>query len=414
VRFAKPADAKAISQLYVRTYTPTGGGAAHEHYPFPQIMEEDKVIDLITGGTVIWVVAEVPDGTIVGSAAAVRNIGGQQDRIAEIFGVAVEQTCRRRGVGSTLLQKLQTELTGIAEFVLCEARTDEAGGWKAARNAGLQPVGFEPYAHAMPVGFESMVLTASWNRARWAQSREMGAADDTNASLKLAVAVCSGAPDTLISRTTAECPLPRHGVHAEGGILPASVGVRRDDHIGREWFERPAGAFDRRFGLVELCPLEGAEPRFRRFEHAYYVASAAASDLAAARVFYDRTDARARILALRGVTNGIETQFLEGIVENLLQLSGGGPLVIVACVRDGIPAKQIGLEAMGFSPTAYFPGMISMPTGRTGVIQYTRLLRRSWSESVRSVTALEWPEARRIIDQVVQFHVEAPASGRDA
>jgi ribosomal protein S18 acetylase RimI-like enzyme len=410
VRFAKAEDAEAICQLYIRTYTPRGGGTAREHYPFPQLMEEEKVIELITGGTVAWVVAEAPDGAIAGSAAAVRNIGGQQDRIAEIFGVAVDQNYRRQGVGSTLLKELQTELTNIAEFILCEARTAEAGGWKAARNAGFRPVGFEPYAHAMPIGFESMVLTAWCDWASQTPYREMGTPGNTQASLKLAHAVCPSATAALVSLRTTGYQLPNGGLVEDKKISPPFLSVRRDDNSGQGWFARSVTAFDRQFALVEFWPLQGVEQHCRRFEHAYYVASKGASDVAAAQVFYDRTDARARILGLRGTTDGVEPQFLEGIVENLLQLSGNEPMVIVLCVRTGTLETQIGLEGMGFFPTAYFPGMISVPNGRTDVVQYTRLVRRSWSESIRSVTALEWPEARRLIDQVVQFHVDSPTS----
>jgi GNAT superfamily N-acetyltransferase len=383
---------------------------AREHYPFPQIMEEETVIELITGGTVVWVVAEARDGTIAGSAAAIRNIGGQQDRIAEIFGVAVEQNCRRQGVGSALLRKLRTELASISEFVLCEARTAEAGGWKAARNAGFRPVGFEPYAHAMPIGFESMVLTASRDQARQTSVRAMKPSSNTKASLNLAYAVCPSGTVTLVSSAATDHQLPKSGALAENRILRGSLNVRRDDQSGQAWFASSARAFDRQFALVEFCPLQGVEPHYRRFENMYYMASRNGPDIAAARVFYDRTDARARILGMRGATDGFEVQFLESIVGNLLRLSENGPMVIVACVRTGTLETQISLEAMGFLPTAYFPGIISVPSGRADVIQYTRLVRRSWSDSIRRVTALDWPEARRLIDQVVQLPSDAPAS----
>jgi N-acetylglutamate synthase-like GNAT family acetyltransferase len=414
VRLAEPKDAGAISELYVRTYTPREGGVAREHYPFPQIMEEEEVIKLMTGGTVLWIVAEAADDTIAGSAAAVRNIGGQQDRIAEIFGVAVEQTCRRRGVGSTLLQKLRSELSGVAEFILCEARTAEAGGWKAARNAGFQPVGFEPYAHAMPGGFESMVLTASWHWPQGTGFCDVAAAESTKASLKLAGAVCCSPCVDSSLLATLGCELANRAAWAANEILPGSISVRRDDQSGQAWFGGSAGAFDRRFAVVEFCPFQGAEPHFQRFEQAYYVASMGNSDVAAARVFYDQTDARARIIGFRGVAEGVELQFLKSIVRNLVQLSPDGPLAITAYVRANAPATHMVLEAHGFFPTAYLPGMICSPTGRTDVVQYTRLCRRSWSESVTSVTALEWPQARRIIDQVIQFHLEAPASAEQA
>src|SRR5689334_17739086 len=159
-RQAGAADASAISSLYLKTYTPEGGGNPLDNYPFPQIMEVDSLARLLTKKEIVWVVAETDDGTIVGSAAALLNILSEVDKVAEIFGVAVEQSSRTRGVGSLILKRLVREVRGSAKLILCEARTAEAGGWKVARNSGFVPIGFEPYAHAMPVGFESMILTA--------------------------------------------------------------------------------------------------------------------------------------------------------------------------------------------------------------------------------------------------------------
>jgi hypothetical protein len=165
VRRATPADAQAISALYVRVYTPAKGEDARDYYPFPQIMSPDGVAAMIAGGKVVWLVGEAPGGTLVGSAAAVRNIGDAPDQVAEVFGVAVDAANRHGGLGSALVRGLVDGLAGSSKFILCEARTDDAGGWKVARNAGFLPVGYEPYAHSMPVGFESMVLTGRWRRS---------------------------------------------------------------------------------------------------------------------------------------------------------------------------------------------------------------------------------------------------------
>ncbi len=392
VRFAKPADAQTISQLYVRTYTPAGGGTAQQHYPFPQIMERDKVVELILSGTVVWVVAEARDGAVIGSAAAVRNIGAPNDRIAEIFGVAVEQTWQRQGVGSALLKQLQIDLANIADFVLCEARTAEAGGWKAARNAGLQPVGFEPYAHAMPIGFESMVLTVSWSLSRPEEPHEVSLIENTKAVQRIAETVHRRPRALLSARAEASARSPKRGVPL------GAVETHRDDTHGSVWYARLTG---RRSSIVEFWPLHGEEALLQRFEHAYYVASAGASNIAAARVFCDHTDGRARILGMRASLDGFECQFLEGVVDELLRCCKGKPLVVIVCVRAGEKAVQTRLESLDFFPTAYFPQMISSPAGREDVIQYTRLFGRSWAESIRSVTAMDWPEAREIIDQVV-------------
>lgn len=402
MRFAEPVDAKAISDLYVRTYTPREGGAAHDHYPFPQIMEEDAIIDLIASGKVLWVVAEAPDGHIIGSAAAVRNIGGPQDQIAEVFGVVVDQSCQRQGVGSCLLQRLRNELAAIAQFILCEARTAEAGGWKAARNAGFRPIGFEPYAHAMPVGFESMVLTASWSQGWTAETRYLPPAENTNASVKLADVVCSPPLANPYSVMDSDCLLPIPVGSKVSEICASSVKVCRDDPTGERWFTNSQLPSRTQSSVAELWPFHGVERRFRRFVHAYYVASLGGSDIAAARVFYDRIDARARVLGLRTTIAGVEPHILAGIVDNIDELTGGGPVVVIVCVSSGSCTLQQSLEALGFRPTAFLPGMISNANGRTGVIQYTKLVRKSWPQSVRAVTAVEWPEARSIIDQVVE------------
>jgi GNAT superfamily N-acetyltransferase len=389
VRFAQRADAGAISQLYIRTYTPSDGSSARDHYPFPQIMDEEKVAALIDGGTVVWVVAELK-GVVIGSAAALRNMGGPRDRIAEIFGVAVDKTCRRKGVASVLLQKLRTGLVDVADFILCEARTAEAGAWKAAQNTDLQPVGFEPYAHSMPIGFESMTLAAWWRVAPGTQLSGLDPAENTKACVKFADAVFA----------TANRPMSEQREPACAEVPAPSISARRDDQGGQAWYAS-ADAVNTQTAIVELFPFKGVEPRPERFDHAWYVASVGEREVAAARVLYDHTDARARILGLRATLPGIEAQFVESIVADLLRAANNGPLVIVVCVRAGALAAQIGLEAAEFFPTAYFPNMISTAAGRAGVIQYTRLFHRSWRDSIRFVTSIEWPEAKRLIDLVL-------------
>ena len=142
--------------MYVRIYTPAKGGDARDYYPFPQIMSPDGVAALIAGGDVVWLVGEAPDGTLVGSAAAMRNIGDASDQISEVFGVVVDAAHRHGGLGSALVGGLVDELAGSSKFILCEARTDDAGGWKVARNAGFVPVG---YGHTP--------TPCRWGSSRW-------------------------------------------------------------------------------------------------------------------------------------------------------------------------------------------------------------------------------------------------------
>ncbi len=397
VRRAIPADAQAISALYVRIYTPASGGNARDHYPFPQVMSPNAVAAMIAGGEAVWLVGELPDGTIVGSAAAVRNIGDSPDKIAEVFGVAVDAAHRHGGLGSALVGGLVDELATASEFILCEARTDDAGGWKVARNAGFLPVGYEPYAHSMPVGFESMVLTGRWRRSSRPDGPD-GKPPRTGQVRRLWEAVMGGLP------AAADIPLrPNLAQGREALPLGTDVNIRRDDGAGRRWFDGPALIFDRSSGIVGLNPLQGVDRRSGRFTHAYYLASSAISEVGAARVVYDRVDARARVLGLRTAAPDVRAALLQHIVIDLLRLTGGGRLVIIVLVGCNCSEAQIDLTNLGFFPTACLPAFIAAPPGRSDVVQYTRLAGCSLHESTSAVTAKHWPEAENVIAQVLRF-----------
>jgi len=396
VRRATPADAQAISALYVRAYTPANGGDARDYYPFPQIMSPDGVAAMIAGGKVVWLVGEAPGGTLVGSAAAMRNIGDAPDQIAEVFGVVVDATHRHGGLGSALVGGLVDELAG-SKFILCEARTDDAGGWKVARNAGFVPVGYEPYAHSMPVGFESMVLTGRWHRTSHSHGPN-GKAPRTGQAHRLREAVM-GLP------SAADAPSgPRAPAQRDDGVLSSTnVRVRRDDLAGRRWFDGPADMFDRSAGIVGLNPLQGVDHRNGRFTHAYYVASSEYSEVGAARVVYDRVDARARVLGLRTAAPDVCAALLQHLVNDLLRLAGKDRLVIIVLVDSGCSQAQADLTKLGFFPTVYLPAFVAAPRGRNDAVQYTRLAGCSLGDSTSAVTAKHWPEAEKVITQVLRF-----------
>jgi ribosomal protein S18 acetylase RimI-like enzyme len=397
VRRAIPADAQAISELYVRVYTPAKGGDARDCYPFPQIMTRDGVAALVAGEKAVWLVGEAPAGTLVGSAAAMRNIGDAPDQIAEVFGVAVDPAHRHGGLGSALVGGLVDQLAGSSKFILCEARTDNAGGWKVARNAGFVPVGYEPYAHSMPVGFESMVLTGHWPRSPHSYGPNGKAPYTGQVDLlrKAVMGLPSAADTRLGSRALAQ----------EREALPskADVKVRRDDVAGQRWFNNPADIFDRSAGIIGLSPLQGEDHRSDRFTQAYYLALSASSEVGVARVVYDRVDARARVLGLRTVAPDVCAVLLRHLVDDLLRWASEGRLVIIVLVDSNCSQAQADLTNLGFFPTVYLPAFIAAPLGRSDVVQYTRLSRCCLGESTNGVTAKHWPEAERVIAQVLRF-----------
>jgi hypothetical protein len=359
-------------------------------------MSPDVVATMIAGGKVVWLVGETPRGTIVGAASAMRNIGDALDQIAEVFGVAVDAEHRHGGLGSALVGGLVDELAGASEFILCEARTDDAGGWKVVRNAGFRPVGYEPYAHSTPVGFESMVLTGRWHRSMRFNGSDLEP-PGTRQFRRLREAVM-GVPSAT------HVILGASGIRQEREARPHSnVSVRRDDIARRRWFDGSADLFDRGAGIVGLNPLQGEDDRNHRFMHAYYLASSASSEVGAAWVLYDRIDVRARVLGLRARAPGVRLALLQHLVNDLLRMTGGGRLVIVVLFDCNHLHAQADLTGLSFFPTAYLPGFIAAPSGRSDVVQYTRLDGWCLCESSDAVTAKKWPEAERVIAQVLRF-----------
>jgi GNAT superfamily N-acetyltransferase len=386
VRSAQPSDAYGIRDLYVRTYTPETGGDARDFYPFPQIMDPEKLKSLVIDGGIEWVVVEAPGGQIVASAAAVKNIGSNEDQIAEVFGIAVDKRARSHGAATAMLRRLVERLTPAAKFILCEARTAEAGGWKVARNAGFTAIGFEPYAHAMPIGFESMVLTGFW------ENNEVDLACHHDLALSNLAAALE--------------KIPKEAQHVPASAPNGtSQSVRRDDAAGEEWFRHRFDASELR-SSIRLSPLTGIDSRTNRFQHQYYVASTGDSDIAAAHVYYDKTDARARILGVDAPNEISLIDLISNVVEDLETSNAEKPLVIIICIRSEWDSVRDHLCKNGFFPTVFLPRFFSHGGRRGDAIQFTKLINRSLADSVNGVTALEWPQARPII----QFIAGARAS----
>ncbi|MBV8235783.1 MAG: GNAT family N-acetyltransferase [Acidimicrobiia bacterium] len=401
LRRAAPGDARDIARLYNQAYS-MEGRAAKEQYPFPQVLEPGWIAEAVAGGSIAWVVAEAGGG-LVGSTAAVRNIGGRRDRIAEVFGVVVSDEARMKGVATRLLDLLCAELGGEAEFILCEARTAEPGGWKVARNCGFLPVGFEPFAHAMPVGFESMVLTGrvvgDWS-ARPAVPPRL---TPTAQVLALAVAGAGARFRPEGHGGASPDPVGNDPSSTPAGAPPAEpFEVRRDDEGGRRMLEGRGGDLDHRSGVIGLRPLEGEDREGRRYERPYFLGLQGDRVVGCARAVWDWTDRRARILDLRMERDGLQAGMLADTTRALLRMAGDGPLVVIVNVRADALGLQRDLEQLQFFPTSYYPGLIAVAGGRCDAVQYTHLHRRRIEEGLEFVTDIDWPRARSVIDQVLE------------
>ncbi len=402
-RRARPGDAARISALYHEEYCPEGGGDARDHYPFPQFLEPDWVATAVEREEICWIVAEL-EGNVVGSAGAMRNIGSALDRVAEVFGIVVDRGMRGSGIGNGLLDYLNESLGDEAQVTLCEARTGDLRGWKVARHSGFDPIGFEPFAHATPVGSESMLLTA---RVRAEVRGNAVAVPATEAARLLAEAVARSSSRGRGPTRPGEPRAPLPLWTAEDGAWAAQV--VRDDERGAAFLAEWHGRLRHRSGVLDMQRIEGIDPRGRaRYDRRYYILRVGNDVLACGRVVWDRTDGRVRLLNLQSRVEDAREPLIRGIVEALAPERGPNSPIIVIDIRADTPELQAGLEAMGFVPTAYYPAVIAGERERIDGereridgIQYTLLDRRPIERSLSSIEKLDWQAALQVIDRVV-------------
>ena len=158
LRSAGVGDGAALANLYREVHTPPSGGSAEAHYPFPQYLNGAWIDQQIAGRAVYWIVAE-HHGEPIGTGAIIR-IGEQADHAFEFRGFVVKQRHRRQGIATRIVRALIDRFGGLAAAMFAETRMTESGALKTFRKFGLLPIGWEPYAHKMSHGLESMVQLA--------------------------------------------------------------------------------------------------------------------------------------------------------------------------------------------------------------------------------------------------------------
>jgi RimJ/RimL family protein N-acetyltransferase len=390
-RPARPTDATAISGLYQLVYRPPEGCDPQSPYPFPQFLDPEWVADAVRQDGVCWIVAD-SGGELVGTVGALRNIGSWEDAVAEAFGLVVDPRARGQGVAAGTFDFLCRSLED-SSFIIAETRTAEPGGWRVVRRCGFVPMGFEPYAHFMPVGLESMLLTGKVSAA--AAVRRLAPARTTERVRRLFRVVLP--PDTP---APAVAP-PHYGYSVEAAPDDRAVEVVRDDQAGRALLDSWPEGDCHASGVVCLRRLVGEDVTGRRYDRRYFVARPGGAEVGAVRVVWDRLDGRVRVLELRSRVDGLQGPLLAAVLRDVRSEAGPtGLVVVVDVLADHLPL-QATLECLGFVPTVYYAGLVGGREGRADAVQYTLFLGRRLETSARNVTAMSWPEAGRVIEEVI-------------
>lgn len=398
VRRALSEDASGISALYEEAYQPDEGGEASEHYPFPQLLKPPWVAQAIYDDWIFWVVAE-HDGCIVGSAAAVRDIGMGEDRVAELFGIVVDEKERGSGVAKRLLKQLCEGLADKPQFILCESRTALTAGWKVARGCGFSPLGFEPFAHHTPVGSEAMLLTGRISSCAMAARVPHALYSPVQALAEVVLAsqmpVVEDIPGKYILKAKTWSELALCCQSLSGNSL---ITVSREDSCGKKLIEASGDNNRQRSGVIAFRRFEGTAAQ--RYDRQYYVLRAGQHAMATLYVVFDRIDQRARILDLRTDFEGLQGVLLAAVLARLIEQAINTRLTVVIDVCADAMLLQEALFVLGFRPSIYYPSFIARGDTRVDGVQYTFLHNSHFEDSLDKLQELDWPSALNVIKEI--------------
>jgi RimJ/RimL family protein N-acetyltransferase len=421
IRAGRPQDADQISDLYRQAYSASNSDDAQEHYPFPQFLDPRRLRQLANGETMDWVVAE-GEKKIVGTIGAIRNIGRADDRVAEYFGLVVNETWRGKGIAGSLFGAVYEKLTDKARFMIAETRTADAGGWRTAKKYGFVPLGFEPFAHNTPAGSETMLLLGSVPKQARDQ-RDVGGHSSV-AVRTLARTVLQTLhlePLPAVERSTYPiAPQPCHELlskltPAHPRLKVSGLGLGKaddvfhvlDDEMVAIQLQQEWRSFSPHLsGVVGLSRLEGEDPTGDRYTKKCFVGYIGKCPVSCARIVWDHRDHRARILYLQTRFHGLQGLMVAEILRFLETQSRYTPVSVVIDVRADYPSLHATLEELGFFPTVYYPCLVAGEKGRLDAVQYTRLCSRPFQESLKFVRTLGWFEANTVVKTVMSIEKE--------
>jgi hypothetical protein len=414
VRKACPEDALAISNLYYEAYMPANCGDPRQYYPFPQFLEPDCVESIVRSGTIRWLVAELGH-TIIGTCGAVVNIGDQDDKVAEGFGLVIDKRWRFKHYGTALFRHLHNSLTATedAVFIIAETRTSHPGGWKVVQQLDFIPLGFEPFAHATPIGSESMLMTGRILPSALEKRNIYSKTSSKSHYLSIPIFKYLQCESLYVQNSEDTYPL-------SGNIPLIKLDLLEDSHhfsipelheseytinvfedkTAKGPPEKLKNLARHKAGIISLKRLEGEDSMGVRYERRYFQAYLNNYPIAYALAVLDHLDHRLRILDLRALFDGVQGVMIQQILQKTIHGTKGNPLTVVVDVRADNAKLHVTLEKLGFFPTIYYPALIADAACRIDAVQFTFLSNLDFEESWISADFRALPLAASVASRV--------------
>ena len=417
LRTARPDDAQAISRLYQEAYRPADGGDPRQCYPFPQFLEPESVEDIIKDGLIRWFVAET-NQQVIGTMGVVTNIGNDDDKVAECFGLVIGSNWRFHGLGTLLFKYLLESLasTDDAMFVIAETRTSHPGGWKAAKSCGFIPLGLEPFAHVTPVGSETMLLTGRITSDALARRNTNGVT--SKKVLELSIPILENLNCHPLTLQSCEATHPFSNSFDINQLMSLVDGFQLSSlhksfgkcHMEIYEDETALGPPNQLLNLKRhnagvLCfqRLEGKDSQGIRYQRRLFLAKLNNQPVAYVIAVLDNLDRRLRILDLRSSLDGVQGLLIQHIVSLVEEEMAGRPLTVVLDVKASSIKLHATLQKLNFFPTVYYPALIADGDIRDDAVQFTRLFNLNYRESLVNANLTEWPSANVLVSQISEL-----------
>jgi GNAT superfamily N-acetyltransferase len=352
VREATGADVAAIREIFLATYG--------THYTDARYYDDALLTRLVYSDDSLLLVAEDTEaGKVVGTASVDLEVGAHSDLVGEFCRLAVDASCRQRGIGTLLFGERLRRVQDRLQVGLVEARGIHPYSLKIAEAHQFAVVGFIPERWRVRERESLALLVRYFGDALALRNNHPRIIPEVHPLAHMALENCALAPDTIVDEDTPAYP-PGGDFEVQEltteGYAPL-LRIERGRVRNREIF----GPARLHYGIFRL--------QARRSR--YLIAREDGRIAGAVGFTLDPVDKAVRIFELIALHDEV-IRFLLSDLERSCREKWD--CLIEVDVSAHAPRMQRTLIELGFLPVAYLPALVFHDVERLDVVKMVRLL----------------------------------------
>jgi GNAT superfamily N-acetyltransferase len=352
VREATGRDVAAIREVFLATYG--------TDYTDPRYYDDALLTRLVYSDDSLLLVAEDTEaGKLVGTASVDLEVGAHSDLVGEFCRLAVHPACRKRGVGTLLMDERLIRVRDRLQVGLVEARATHPYSLRIAEAHQFAVVGFLPERWRLREHESLALLVRFFDDALVLRNNNPRIIPEVHAIAHMALENCSLPPDAIVDEGATAYPPGRDFEVQElttEGYAPL-LRIERGRVRHREIF----GPARLHYGIFKL--------QARRSR--YLIAREGGRIAGAVGFTLDPLDRAVRVFELIA----LDDEVIRFLLSNLTQACRDKwDCLIEVDVCAHAPRMQRTLIELGFLPVAYLPALVFHEVERFDVVKMVRLL----------------------------------------